>query len=107
MNSTRFVLAVSLWDRMHGLLGARPRWNTNTVLVLAPCKSIHTWWMRYPIDIAFVDERGEVLYAERDVAPWRIVSKFGAHFVLERPSCADPSWFKAGETLPLALYGRI
>lgn len=106
MNSTKYVLALSLWARMRGLLGARPQWSTNTVLVLAPCKSIHTWCMRYPIDIAFADEKGKVLYAERDVMPWRIVSKRKAHFVLERPSCPNFPWFDVGDSLPFLLYGH-
>ena len=101
-----FVLAFSLWSRLRGLLGARSRWEDGAVLVLVPCKSIHTWWMRYSIDIAFIDKNGVVLFAERDVGPWRVMSNRDACFVFERPSCQGSPWFEAGDAVPLRPYGH-
>ena len=107
MNSLSFVLAVSLLARLRGLLGPRPRWKANTILVLAPCKSIHTWWMLYPIDVAFVDKGGIVLSARREVAPWRVLSDHRACFVLERPCFPDSPWFEKGDTVPILSYSSL
>ena len=41
-------------------------------LILAPCNSIHTFFMRFPIDVAFVDRAGRIVQAPRTVRPWRL-----------------------------------
>ena len=41
-------------------------------LVLRPCSSIHTFGMRFAIDVAFADAAGEVLRVIRDVPPRRV-----------------------------------
>jgi hypothetical protein len=41
-------------------------------LLIKPCSSIHTFGMRFPIDVAFADADGEVLRVIRDVAPRRV-----------------------------------
>lgn len=107
MKNVSFVLAVNLWARLRGLLGVRPDWKANTVLVLAPCRSVHTWWMQYPIDLAFVDKDGVVLSAKRNVEPWRIISMRHACFVLERPSSPNCDWYETDERIPFLSYGSL
>jgi uncharacterized membrane protein (UPF0127 family) len=74
--------ARGFWPRLAGLLGA-PQLRRGEALLLAPCRSVHTWFMAYRIDVVFVDRAGRVMRVARDVAPWRIVSCAGAHAVLE------------------------
>ena len=74
--------ADSFLARLGGLL-ARPPLGDDEALVLAPCSSVHTLFMRYPIDVVFVDRAGRVLKVAADVAPWRAAWCFGAHAVLE------------------------
>ena len=50
----------SWWRRARGLLGTRLDSGARCVL-LTPCASVHTFGMRYAIDVALVGESGEVL----------------------------------------------
>lgn len=56
-------------------------------LVIAPCASIHTWFMRFPIDVVFVAPDGRVARVGHAVRPWRIgpVAR-SARFVVELPA---------------------
>lgn len=40
---------------------------------LSPCASIHTCFMRFPIDVWMLDRDGVILHVKRRVRPWRIV----------------------------------
>ena len=53
----RVSVASTFAQRARGLLGTQPR---PELLMIAPCHSIHTFGMRYPIHIAFFDECGNV-----------------------------------------------
>ena len=43
-------------------------------LVLTPCSSIHMFFMRFAIDVAFVDVDGKVLRVVNGIRPWRATS---------------------------------
>lgn len=62
-------MASSLLDRAAGLLRT-PRLGSGEGLWLAPCRSVHTCFMRYPIDALFVDRNRTVLHAVT-LKPWR------------------------------------
>jgi uncharacterized protein len=62
--------AVSLRDRTIGLL-MTPTLSEGEGLWLSPCPSIHTFFMRYPIDVLFVDAQGKVL-SGKTYQPWRL-----------------------------------
>ena len=97
----RIVIATSMITRARGLLGTHAQWGDgNRVLVLIPCKSVHTLGMRYALDIAFVDRNGIVLRSERNVKPGRVLSCRGAAFVLERPHGLRMPWPENGDGIP-------
>jgi hypothetical protein len=74
------------WSRFRGWQG-RPAVADDEGLLLVPCRSVHTHWMRFPVDIVFLNAAGEVLDVRRDVRPWRFVLSRGrAHAVLELPA---------------------
>ena len=52
-------------------------------LLLPRCRSIHTFGMRFPIDVAFADEAGTVLRVVRQLQPARVAGCRGAAFALE------------------------
>lgn len=56
--------------RLVGLLGRRSL-DEDEGLWIEPCDSIHTFFMRFPIDVAFVDGRGEVVARVDSMRPWR------------------------------------
>lgn len=99
-----FVLATSFAARARGLLGTNANWDdAGRVLVLAPCKSVHTLGMRYALDIAFVNRHGTVLRSERNVKPGRLLSCRKASFVLERPYNRATPWPEAESSIPLKI----
>lgn len=54
-----------------------------TAIVLAPTFAVHTFFMRFPIDVAFVTRDGAVTKIAASVKPWRIALQWGAFAVLE------------------------
>ncbi len=83
-----FVVAESFAVRLRGMLGRCPVAANGLPLVMAfpRCSSVHTCFMAYPIDIAFIDRDGKILARYESVRPWRTCSCPGAWAVLERPS---------------------
>lgn len=57
-------------QRAIGLLGSSTL-PPDEGLWLKPCKSIHTFFMRYPIDVLFLDSEGTIVHQE-SLVPWRI-----------------------------------
>lgn len=64
----RVRLADSWWSRLRGLLGRGPL-ETGEGLLLAPCRAVHMFGMRYPLDVAFLDRRGAVVAIYHSLAP--------------------------------------
>jgi len=71
--------------RMRGLLG-RSELPRGEGILLRPAASIHTAFMRFPIDAVFVDRDGTIVGIERDLKPWRTARRRGAKAVLELPA---------------------
>ncbi len=79
-------IAYRLWERMRGLLG-RTSLPPGHGLWIDPCRSIHTFFMRFPIDAVFLGRNREVLRVYRDLKPFRLTRCVaGARAVLELPS---------------------
>jgi uncharacterized protein len=68
--------------RMRGLLGRRRLLRGEGVL-LRPASAVHTCFMRFPIDVLFLDRELNVLAIRSGVNPWRATGFLGAHAVLE------------------------
>ena len=69
---------------MRGLL-ARPQLLAGEGLLIAPCPSVHTFGMRYALDLVFLDSSGRVLKLVRGLPPWRMTACANAHATLELP----------------------
>ena len=55
-------------------------------LVIEPCSSIHMFFMRYPLDVLFLDRERKVLFMYRGIKPWRMSRIVrGARTVVELP----------------------
>lgn len=90
--------ALKPFERACGLLAWK---DFGGMLVIAPCRDVHTMGMRAPIDVAFIDGRGRVLEAHRMVGPFRRLRNRRAACVLERFSRCDTPWFRPGERIVL------
>jgi uncharacterized protein len=69
-------------SRRRGLLG-RDSLAAGTALIIAPSSAIHTAFMRFPIDVAFVRRTGEVVRVTRHLRPWRLAGSLRAFAVIE------------------------
>jgi hypothetical protein len=78
----RLELAGDSKTRRRGLLG-RPGLDPDSALILAPCNGIHTFFMRFRIDVAFVGRTGRVLKVVPGLRPWRIALSTGAFATVE------------------------
>jgi uncharacterized protein len=76
------IVADRMLPRMKGLLGRRELASGEGMLI-RPTSSIHTFFMRFPIDAVFLSRSGEVLKVAKNVGAWRARFCRGAHSVLE------------------------
>jgi uncharacterized membrane protein (UPF0127 family) len=84
----RILHADSWLARLRGLLG-RPAPGPGEGLMLTPCRSVHMFGMRYPIDVAFLDRAGAVVAMYHKLRPGTGTSWHrGARHALELPSGA-------------------
>lgn len=59
-------------------------------LVIDPCSSIHMFFMRFPLDVLYMNEADEVVRIQHSIRPWRmgpLVTR-GARYVIELPEGA-------------------
>lgn len=89
---TRFL------EKARGLLGTGPDAEP---VALVGCSSVHTFGMRYALDIAFVSRDGRVIRVVRRLGPRRMASCWGSHVVIERPATEGP-WLCEGDSVLLS-----
>lgn len=87
------VVAERFCDRLLGMTVRPPVTAGGLPLAMAfpRCASVHTCFMRYPLDVVFIDRRGDILRVCESVVPWRLLSCAGAFAALERASLISPS----------------
>ena len=84
--AVRVARAERALERLRGLLG-RDALGEGEALAIAPCASIHTFFMRFAIDAVFLDRRGRVVRAIAELRPWRATRfHLGAVQVVELPA---------------------
>lgn len=71
--------------RQKGLLG-RNSLAPGEGLWIIPCESVHTFFMRFPIDLVYVDRMNRVRKVRHAVGAWRLSACLTAHSVLELPA---------------------
>ncbi|HZH03392.1 MAG TPA: DUF192 domain-containing protein [Myxococcaceae bacterium] len=74
--SERTALANTFSSRLRGLVGRRGL-NPSEGLLLTPCNAIHTLFMRFPIDAAFLDADGKIVKLFPHLVPWRLTGVYG------------------------------
>lgn len=67
----RLVLANTAWTRLRGLLG-RISLAPNEALWLRPCRSVHTFWMLFAIDVVFLDRQLRIVKLVENLRPFRL-----------------------------------
>ena len=78
----RVRIATTRGSRLRGLIG-QSGLEPGQGLLLSPARSVHTCFMRFPIDVVFLDRDLVVVDVARAVGPWRLRGRRGARAVLE------------------------
>ena len=96
-------LATSLWARFWGLMGRRSLPDGHGLLI-RPCSSVHMFFMRFPIDVIFLDREDRVVKIIPAMKPWRAaLGGRGAHSALElNAGAAQSVGLEVGDTLTLS-----
>jgi len=89
-------VAKDLRTRLRGL-AFRDRDEAGPGLLFPRCSSVHTFGMRFELDVFFLDEAGRIIDVRRRVRPRRVVWCRGASAVLEIPA-AEGGEFSAPGT---------
>ena len=78
-------VASSPWSRFWGLMGRREL-APGHGLFIKPCSSIHMFFMRFPIDVVFLDRDNVVVKVVHGIKPWRLAMGGGGKNALELPA---------------------
>ena len=78
-------LAESGTKRSKGLLGRKGLQRGEGMWII-PCEAIHTFFMRFPIDLVYLDRKLRIKKVRDSVRPWRISACLSAHSVIELPA---------------------
>lgn len=76
------VHARTLKDRMKGLLGTDELQDGRGILI-EPCNSVHTFGMKYCLDIVYLDRKKKVLKCIKSMGPGRVSLSLRARFTIE------------------------
>jgi uncharacterized protein len=76
------------WGRMKGLIGmSGADFKPGMGLWINPAEGVHTIGMRFPIDVAYLDEKRRVVHVCNNLRPMRFAAlKLNAHSVIELPA---------------------
>lgn len=82
----KLQIADNFWQRLKGLIGKK-EFKDGEGLYLTPCSSVHSFWMRFPIDVVYLDKESKVIYIIENMKPCQMgkVIKRAAS-VLELPT---------------------
>lgn len=90
INGVRAEVARTFWQRFMGLMGRKSLQPGEGMLILK-CNSIHTCFMRFPIDATFLDEHDNVVKVVRNIRPWRLCVLGGRRAVKVLETASDKS----------------
>jgi len=92
-------IADTFFRRFLGLMGRRSL-SENRALLIVPCADVHTAFMRFPIDVVFIDKDGCITKIVRNLVPWRVAVERKAYACIELKSgAAHRHQLKTGQFL--------
>lgn len=82
----KVLIANTPFKRIKGLLG-KSDFKQEEALIIKPCNSIHTFFMRFAIDVIFVDKQNRIVKTISNLEPWRLTGVYlSANFCIELPA---------------------
>ncbi len=98
-------LADTSAKRRTGLL-KHERLNPGEGLWIVPCESVHTFFMKFPIDLVYLDKQRKVRKIRHRVPAWRLSVCLSAHSILELPAgTLDRTGTQVGDELVVEKLG--
>lgn len=83
--ASKVIIADTFINRFKGLM-FKERLEEDSAMLIFPCNSVHTFFMKFPLDILFISKEYEVLYVIENMLPENISSIIRkAFWVLELP----------------------
>jgi uncharacterized protein len=85
--ATQLSIAATHWARLRGLMCTEPdSFHAGRGLWIVPSRGVHTFAMRFAIDVLYLDEEKTVVHLEQDLKPWRVAPvRMQAASVIELP----------------------
>lgn len=94
----RLYVADRFLTRLLGLQFRRPL-PAGEALLLTPCRSIHTCWLRFALDLVCLDSQGTVVQTRLGVRPWRLVRGHRRTFGVLEASMGQLQHVQVGDRL--------
>ena len=88
------------WSRLRGLLGTKQLGPEETCWII-PCNTIHTFGMRYPIDVYFLNRENKVIAIKKNLKPSRISPLYWKTYSVLEFKSGSPRSCKVGDRLTL------
>lgn len=105
--ATHVEAAVDSETRRKGLLG-RTGLPEGHAIVIAPTNAIHTFFMKFPIDVVFVNRAGRVLKIKTAMPAWRMAAALRGFAVIEMAGgAAERVGLAAGDELAIEPLGSV
>jgi uncharacterized membrane protein (UPF0127 family) len=104
--ATRLRMAETHWSRLRGLMLANgSAFGEGHGLWIVPSHGVHTFAMRFPIDVVYLNADKVVVYMKQNLQPWRIAAvRQQAASVLELPGGSlGPTGTKVGDEIEMVL----
>jgi uncharacterized membrane protein (UPF0127 family) len=104
--ATQLHVAQTHWSRFRGLMWTEAgSFVAGQGLWIVPSRGVHTFAMRFPIDVIYLDGGNTVIYAEENLKPWRVAPvRMSAASVLELPgSTLSATRTAVGDAIEIAL----
>lgn len=94
--------ANTFWLRLIGLM-FRNMLERNHVMVIEPCHSVHTFFMRYSLDLLILNKKGEIIGLIKDMKPGRVSSvyKGAVAFIECNVGTIDTFGFQIGQIIEI------
>lgn len=101
--ATRGKLATSATSRAVGLIGKKGL-DPEEALIIRRCWSIHTWFMRFRIDVLFLGKDGRVCKLIRRMPTYRFAASLGARDTIEMaPGALEGLDVRVGDSIEIRL----
>ncbi len=104
--ATQLSIAATHWLRFRGLMCRdAASFAAGDGLWITPSHGVHTFAMRFPIDVAYLDSEKTVVYLEENLKPWRVAPvRLRATSVLELPgSTLQATQTAVGDAIEISL----